>query len=671
MNAPIHRWGDAGTYYMQIQSISNDLDIRYELKDISRAFEENFDPAGMYLIKTNEGEYYYGKEFTYAMFAVPFYKLFGLNGILLFNGLMFFSMILIGYLYLRKQNENKIALGISSLYFFLSTACVYIFWIHAEIYNMFLVMSGMFFWLMYFRRNNFKYIMISSFIFGIAFVSKVPNIFFFIPLFFYELYNKRYHTASLMFAVFILPVAVIYSYFFMNAETISFYGGNRLYYAQNYPFVGGYDSVNEIGRSLFSVSQSNIDLLINTDNIKIIPYNIFYYLFGSFTGILWYYPFVILSVISVLRIANQKSKVSTKKSGIKGYIDSNTDQILICIGILLYISFFSIIVGYNYWGGGHAVGNRYFYVYPLFLFLISKVNFKQFLLVTLLACITLNPVILDPIGNSANPSNHQKVFPYTYLPIEYTQFDHLPFWERDHKIGNLNVYQLDKNSHFSEDKFIITGSANLLLKSENKTNVISIIIGSQDKDIPVSLKIGNKKYDMDLKENEVNYLVLRELEPVYNDKKGYVYKLSVSSPEKVCIGISDSNIETDGNSFLLLSNWYELEDLYGIPTRWTSNNATIAIYATENMNSSIDFRAISYCRPVNLEIYTNDLFEHTANVPPTKLCDVQTTLHLKKGMNVVRLYVPEGFLRPQEVENSDDDRYLSVAIQNITIMFPK
>ncbi len=670
MNAPIHRWGDAGTYYMQIQSISNDFDIRYESKDINRAFDDHFDPAGLFLIKTNNGEYYYGKEFTYALFSVPFYKLFGTNGVLLFNGLMFFLMILIGYLYLRNQNGDSIALGISSLYFFLSAAFVYIFWIHAEIYNMFLVMSGMFFWIMYFRQNNAKYLSISSFIFGIAFVAKVPNMFFFIPLFFYELYRKRYNTVILMFTVFILPVVLIYSYFFMNAETFSFYGGNRLYYAQGYPFVGGYDSINEIGRPLFSVSQNNIDALINTDNIKIVPYNLFYYFFGSFTGMFWYYPFVLLSTIPILKFVYPKTNILTKTNEIKDHINASPDKILISAGIVLYILFFCIIVGYNYWGGAHAIGNRYFYVYPLFLFLIQKVNLKQLLIVTLLACITLNPVILDPIGNSANPSIHQTIFPYSYLPIEYTQLTYLPFWERDHKIGDLKVYELDESSHFSEDIFMINGSTNLLIRSENKTNVMSIVIGSQDKDIPVSLKLGSKKYDLDLKEDEVNYLIITEMETVYKDKKSYVYKLSVSSPGKVWISISDSNIETNSNSVVFLSNWYELEDWADIPTRWTSNNATIVIYSQENMDKSLDFRAVSYCRPVNLEIYMNGLLEHWVNISSTTFTDVQTTLHFKEGVNVVRFYVPEGCLKPQNIENSTDDRCLSVAFQNVTVVFP-
>lgn len=672
MNAPVHRLGDAGTYYMQIQSIANDFDIQYELKDINRAFEDDFKPEGLFLIKTDEGKYFYGKEFTYAIFSAPFYKLLGKNGILFFNGLMFFSMILIGYLYLRYHNDDIIATGISSLYFFLSAAFVYIFWIHAEIYNMFLIMTGMFLWEIYFLRKDSKYLFISSFILGIACVAKVPNIVFFIPLLVYEIYCKRYYNSFLMFTIYLVPLITVYSYFFINTGSISFYGGNRLSYLYKYPFLDGYDAINEVGKPFFSINQNNIDTLINTDNIKIIPYNLFYYFFGSFTGILWYYPFILTGIISILTSLYEKKEINKKTHDIKAYINSDenklpTDKIIILASILLYILFFSIVVGYNYWGGSHAIGNRYFYVYPVFLFLIQKVNLKQFLIVTLLAIITLNPIISDPIGSSANPSSHQMIFPYSYLPIEYTQLKYLPFWERFHKTGNLEIYELDKNSKFLDNQFIINGSTNLLLRSDNKIKAVSFIYGSEDEDVSFSLEFGEEKYNNTLKQEEANYVVFTRIEPVYYDKKNHVYKLTISPTGKMWIIIREIGFENDASNLLFLRNWYHLEDWGGIPTRWISNNATIGAYSQENITASISFRAVGYNQSKNIYIYNNGILEQNISVYPKIFTDAHTTLHLRKGMNLIRFYVAEDCLKPENVENSIDSRCLSVAFQNITI----
>src|SRR5665647_3941839 len=129
---------------------------------------------------------------------------------------------------------------------------------------MFLIMASLFFWERYFKNNNSKYLFIASFIFGIAFVAKVPNIFMFLPLLFYELYRKRFNNSFLMLFVFLIPVIAIYGYFFISTGNISFYGGNRLYYTQHFPFVTGYNSINETGEPAFTLSEDRIDALFNT-----------------------------------------------------------------------------------------------------------------------------------------------------------------------------------------------------------------------------------------------------------------------------------------------------------------------------------------------------------------------------------------------------------------------
>lgn len=547
MTAPVHRWGDSSTYYMQIQSISNDFDIQYKSEDIQRVLENKFDdlPSGMYLIKDEEGRYYYGKEFSYALFTAPFYKLLGNNGILFFNGLMFFIMILMGYLYLRNENKDTVALAVSVSYFILSTTFVYIFWIHAEIYNMFLIMTSLFFWERYFKNSNPKYLFIASFIFGLAFVAKVPNIFMFLPMLFYELYRKRFNTSFLMLFVFLIPVIAVYGYFFLNTGSISFYGGNRLYYLQHFPFVNGYDSINEAGKAAFSVSEDGrMDALINRDSIKVIPYNLFYYIFGRFTGMFWYYPFTLLALLSIFTAYFHYSglpSASKTKSKITIYISSNVDKILILAGILLYIVFFCSVIGNNYLGGSHAVGNRYFYVYPAFIYLIQKMDLKKVITVILIAILTLNPIILDPIGNSAIPAKHQTSFAYSHFPIEYTQVDNLPFWNYSNKIDNFVVYRLDDKSKYSRGAFVVNGSSDMIIKSENKIETLILSLSSKDAKIDACINFGNTKQPLKIMNDNVKSVILevKGIKPVYTDKKYCIYTMSISAPNGVNITLKN------------------------------------------------------------------------------------------------------------------------------------
>lgn len=554
MTAPVHRWGDASTYYMQMQSISNDFDIQYQSKDINRVFENKLDdiPSGMYLIKNEEGNYYYGKEFSYALFAAPFYKLLGNNGILFFNGLMLLIMILMGYLYLRDENGDKVALGVSVSYFILSTAFVYIFWITAEIYNMFLIMASLFFWERYFKNNNSKYLFIASFIFGLAFIAKLPNIFIFLPLLFYELYKKRFNNFFIMLLIFLIPVIAIYGYFFLNTGSISFYGGNRLYYLQNFPFVNGYDSINEAGEPAFSVSQDDrMDALISRDDIKVIPYNLFYYIFGKCAGMFWYYPFTLFALFSVFTTYSHYSRLSlrskTRSNTNISYVSSNADKILILAGIILYIVFFCAVIGNNYLGGQHGLGNRYFYVYPAFIFLIQKIELKKAITVIFISILTLNPIILDPIGNSISPFKHETSFPYPHFPIEYTQLDNLPFWNYSQTIDDFTVYRLDDESKYSGDAFIVNGSTDMMIRSENKIETLILSLSSKNAKIDASINFGNTKQPLKVNNDNVKAVILKVegIKPVYMNKRYCIYTMSISSPDELNVTLkNESSINT-------------------------------------------------------------------------------------------------------------------------------
>jgi len=285
LTAPLHQIGDSSTYYMQITSIANDFDIQYQPIDIRRAITNRFDdlPFGLFLIKTDEGNYFYGKEFSYAFFAAPFFLLFGNNGILLFNAVMFWSMIFIGYLYLSKKGNSRIiSLVTATVFFSLSTAFVYIFWIHAEIYNMFLITLGIFFCTLYFEdQQNEKYLMIAAFILGLATVAKLPNCLLFLPFLFYVLYNQPLKRATRVFFVFLFPLMLFYGFFYFETGSMSFYGGNRLQYIDQFPFMSGFDSVYESGYPGFSIEEGRISGLIPPDVLTKSPSNLFYYFFGK------------------------------------------------------------------------------------------------------------------------------------------------------------------------------------------------------------------------------------------------------------------------------------------------------------------------------------------------------------------------------------------------------
>jgi hypothetical protein len=123
---------------------------------------------------------------------------------------------------------------------------------------------------------------------------------------------------------------------------------------------------------------------------------------------------------------------------------------------------------------------------------------------------------------------------------------------------------------------------------------------------------------------------------------------------------------------LLDRNWYRLESLNGTPTRWMHWNAALLIYSAQRRSADLNLQAVSLNRTRSLEIYINDIPYAWAEVPSEDFVIVNVPINLNKGTNIIRFHVPEGCERPcdtPELKN-DDRRWLSVAVQNISINYP-
>lgn len=549
--APVHRWGDGSTFYMQISSIAEDFDIQYLPEDIHRAIENRFDdlPAGLFLTKTEDGRYYYSKEFSYAFFAAPFYKIMGNKGILIFNAVLFWLMILMGYLFLKKKNSDIIALLTSTAFFSLSAAFVYIFWIHAEIYNMFLITASLFFWIHYYENNDFRYLLIASFIIGISIVAKLPNLLLFIPLLFFEVYNRRIKNIALMILIMLIPILAFYGYFYIETGYQDFYGGNRLYFNGEYPFLDTLDGQIDVGKPAFSTGDesriaytlkkgleySSIGTLIK------MMYNLFYYFFGRFTGMVWYYPFTVFALLSILSLFINSLRQNGTIQNLCLHIKKHPEKYLIFFGICLYISAFILLHGDNYFGGQHAVGNRYFYVYPAFLFLFGLIDPRKLLIFTLVAAIIITPVIANPINNSALPETITYNFPYKYLPLEYTQVNDLPLWINKLSYSDSTLYGLDKDVKKQGDYFILIDDSDLLIKSKKPLDSYQIIIWSSEDGNNFTVSSDQKSFTTILNKGET-IVVIPSLRPVYSDNRFYLYTLSVSTAESVLMKPVSNNL---------------------------------------------------------------------------------------------------------------------------------
>lgn len=532
--SPVHRWADGSTYFMQIDSISHDLDIRYEQKDIERIFQNRFDdlPAGLWLMKNDNGDLFYAKEFTYALVASPFYTLLGKNGILVFNSVMFFLMIYMGYLYLRHRNSSKISFLISTLFFVLSTTFVYIFWIHTEIYNMFLITLGFFLWFNYlYQIDNSSgnraliYLSLSALVLGFAAYAKTPSTVCILPLLLCEAYFRRCKNFILVSGLFIIMVLLLYGTFYAMTGSATPYTF-QYYFVDKYPFLEGSDSNCSILATPI-IGELIKSSILSLAGFQKISYNIFYYLFGRFAGIFWYYPSILLGIICWFGFLGRKTH-------------SNTDLgcLLMLLPIILYI-FEYIFLDYdnlfiNYFGGGHAVGNRLFYIYPAFLFLINKIEFNKKTIITILLVLSISfifvaPIISHPIETSISPMEHTTHMPFKALPLEYTELNNLPLWSPPVAIiNNTTFYFTQSNIEVYDNSLIIDGPyPELLFKSTPITTYRIHLLNSQESK-HIVLKSGEFKKEIILNASQGELIDL-PAEPIFKiNNKEYLYKLDIS-----------------------------------------------------------------------------------------------------------------------------------------------
>ena len=150
--------------------------------------------------------------------------------------------------------------------------------------------------------------------------------------------------------------------------------------------------------------------------------------------------------------------------------------------------------------------------------------------------------------------------------------------------------------------------------------------------------------------------------------------IDASRGEKELVDIGDrlmvqSVIRENADSIENLSGFHQFENWSGTPIRWMKSDATILVRSLENCPAVLSLKATSFYRNRTLEVYAGNELLTREVISPGSFVEIATPVRLVKDINVFRLRVPEGCERPSDKPelNSGDERYLSVAIQNMTL----
>ena len=160
---------DEATYVAMALSVAYDGDLAFERHDLERfAGLYHSGPNGIFLKRgkhrrvefggpfpfvrltrrdANPDRLYYGKAFIYPVLAAPLVKLYGLNGLLIFNVLLLALAVVCAYAFLTVQSPPVAAALFTSAFFGAAALPVYGAFLMPDIFNLAMVLLAYFLWL--------------------------------------------------------------------------------------------------------------------------------------------------------------------------------------------------------------------------------------------------------------------------------------------------------------------------------------------------------------------------------------------------------------------------------------------------------------------------------------------------------------------------------------------
>jgi hypothetical protein len=136
--------GDEATYAMQAASLAWDLDLAYSRGDYDRFVAQWGGPPDGVILQSRDGGAHitYGKPFLYAMAVAPFVRLSPLRGAQVANVLMLAAAALLAARTLRRVAGPLAPFAVAVLVFG-SVAFAYVFWVHADVFLLAAAAAGL------------------------------------------------------------------------------------------------------------------------------------------------------------------------------------------------------------------------------------------------------------------------------------------------------------------------------------------------------------------------------------------------------------------------------------------------------------------------------------------------------------------------------------------------
>lgn len=446
---PTNLKADEPAYYLMALSIARDHDLRVEVRDIDRLFEEfPFGPTRN-LILTSDDDWHtvhFGKPIAYSLAAAPFAALWGANGMVFFNMALFVAMLWMAVLYLRRYNDDGIATLTAAGFFLMSTAFAYVFWLQPEVFNMACIALCLF---LGFRPRDAAEVAAASdareadrplaatalAISGAALVPAALNKPMFLaialPIWFTTLRARQWRALLAWFGGAAAALALLAGLSLRGTgHALAYFGTERvgavvcepgrmppmaMPAAKPAPLPAAPGGAPSEAPAMTATAAPaagarptawtwifRLPTIVWSELFE----NLGYFLWGRHTGLLLYLPFGALAVVF---FALQGARSAAR---------------WVLLGSLALVGLaFLVLLPFNWHGGGGFLGNRYFVsVYPAFLFLLTRLRPASLVALGFaLGGLFLGPILLTPFGAPVPEGTlqaHVRNVPFRWFPLE-------------------------------------------------------------------------------------------------------------------------------------------------------------------------------------------------------------------------------------------------------------
>ncbi len=463
---------DEATYVMMALSLAYDHDLSYERRDLERYVGlYRFGPDGIFLKRGKQlrvrfdgtppfahlgrspdlrtDRLYFGKAMIYPLVAAPLVRLFGLNGFLVFNVLLLFSVCVCGYRFLAARSRPGPALAFTLG--FVGAACVpvYAVFLMPEMLNFALVFCAYFLWL-------YKEVapdrgrgalsgagsdVVAVILLGIATYSKPNHALLVGPIVAWWWWRRQYRPGLLVASVFAATTLGLFGANALNSGELNYQGGDRKTFIGHFPFDGSTEGAWDQKGIEMSTNDADTENVLEPGEFPArFAHNVKYFLVGRHFGFVpYFFPGVVcLALWLVSRDRWQPWRVLT------------------FLALVASVLGWLVLFPYTWSGGGGPPGNRYIMSqYPLLFFLLPPLTSSLPAIAAWLGGALFTAKIL------VNPFYSAK-FPFTIaergfarrLPVELTMANDLPIMldtPRTHIwFADVLLYFLDQHAYVPE-----------------------------------------------------------------------------------------------------------------------------------------------------------------------------------------------------------------------------